>query len=62
MKTINHNNWTLHSKLMTSMFKPEPFIETYRLMRKFRNSYELAMFYYRLDRGRRTFILDEIQE
>lgn len=44
------------------MFKPEPSIETYHLMRKFGNSFELALFYYRLDKGRRTFILDEIQE
>ena len=62
MKTINHNDWTLHNKLRTSMFKPEPPIETYHLMRKFRNSFELALFYYRLDRGRRTLILNEIQE
>jgi hypothetical protein len=51
MKTINHNDWTLHNKLKASMFMPEPPIETYHLMRKFYdcNSFELALFYYRLE-------------
>ncbi len=51
MKTINHNDWTLHNKLKASMFMPELSIGIDNLIRKFYNcnSFELALFYYRLE-------------
>ncbi|BAF36228.1 hypothetical protein [Microcystis phage LMM01] len=50
MKTINHNDWTLHNKLKTSILI-EPSAETNYLIGKFYdyNSFKLALFYYRLE-------------